>query len=369
MTPTEIHGSRLLRALNRRPVDRTPVWFMRQAGRALPQYRAVREKYSFLDICGFPEICAEVTLQPVTALGVDAAILFADIMTPLIGIGIDLEIVDGVGPVIGRPIRTPADLERLRPLEAEADVPATLEAIRIIRAELGASAAAGHEQGNVPLLGFSGAPFTLAAYLIEGRASRDFALTKRMMYSEPELWHGLMSRLAGIAGTYLSAQIAAGVQAVQVFDSWAGALSPDDYRRYVQPHSARIFTELSSCGVPLIHFGTGTATLLEAMAEAGGTTIGIDWRISLDDAWRRIGSERGIQGNLDPVALLGPVAHMEREATRVLERAAGRPGHIFNLGHGVHPQTPVAMLKRLVDCVHEVSSDVTASTVRDSVSV
>jgi uroporphyrinogen decarboxylase len=338
-----VSHNRLLRALNREPVDCTPVWFMRQAGRVLPEYRAIREKYDLLAICQHPEICAEVTLQPVHHLGVDAAILFADIMTPLIGIGIDLQIVDAVGPVIAKPVRSYADLARLRSLEPETDIPYVLQTIQLVEAEL---------NGTVPLLGFAGAPFTLATYLIEGRSPHDFANTKRMMYAAPKLWDELMTRLADIVTTYLRAQIAAGVQAVQLFDSWVGVLSPDDYRRYVQPYSARVFTGLTDTGVPTIHFGTETATLLAAMCEAGGTTIGIDWRIPLDDAWARIGYERGIQGNLDPMVLLGPVEHMETEARRIIDRAAGRPGHIFNLGHGVHPETPVDMLKQLVEVVH-----------------
>jgi len=337
---------RLLRALRRESVDRTPVWFMRQAGRSLPEYRAVREKYSLLEICRRPELCADVTVQPVRRLGVDAAILFADIMLPLIGAGVELDIVEGVGPVIKRPVRTALDADALRPLEPEG-VDFVVEGIRCALQAL---------DGEVPLLGFSGAPFTLASYLIEGRGSRDFLQTKRLMYAAPDVWHALMQRLAEIVVTYLRLQARAGLHALQVFDSWVGALSPDDYRRYVQPYTQEVFGALESTGLPLIHFGTGTAALLEAMRDAGGSTIGLDWRVSLDSAWKRVGHDHGVQGNLDPVVLLGPWEVVQREAGTILERAAGRPGHIFNLGHGIHPQTPVENLQRLVEYVHAASS-------------
>lgn len=335
---------RLLRALHREPADCTPVWFMRQAGRSLPEYRAIKEKYSLLEICRRPELCAEVTLQPVRRLGVDAAILYADIMLPLIGVGIDLEIVEKVGPVVAHPLRTPADLQALRPLEAEQDIGFLLEGIHCILDELG---------GSLPLIGFAGAPFTLASYLVEGRPSRDFLETKRLMYRAPDLWHDLMQRLAGIVSAYLLAQAGAGVHVLQVFDSWVGALSVDDYCRYVQPHSRAVFDAVAATGLPVIHFGTDTGALLEAMRDAGGSALGVDWRIPLDVAWRRIGYDRSIQGNLDPLVLQGPWEMVRREARAVLRRAAARPGHVFNLGHGIHPETDPEQLQRLVDLVHE----------------
>jgi uroporphyrinogen decarboxylase len=333
---------RLLRALRREPVDRTPIWFMRQAGRSLPEYRAIKERYSLLEICRQPELCAEVTLQPVRRLGVDAAILYADIMHPLVGVGIDLEIVEKVGPVIAQPVRTQADLERLRPLAPD-DVQFVADDIRCVLAEL---------NGEVPLIGFSGAPFTLASYLVEGRPSRDFQLTKRLMYTEPAIWDDLMHRLAGIVVSYCRVQADAGVHVLQIFDSWIGALAVDDYRRYVQPHMRTIFQSLREIGIPTIHFGTNTGGMLEAMRDAGGDTLGADWRIPLDVAWRRIGYDRGIQGNLDPVVLQAPWEVVRREADAILARAEGRPGHIFNTGHGLPPQTPPDQLKRLVDYVH-----------------
>jgi uroporphyrinogen decarboxylase len=337
-------ADRLLRALRREPVDRTPVWFMRQAGRSLPEYRAIKEKYSLLEICRRPELCAEVTLQPVRRLGVDAAILYADIMLPLIGVGIDLNLVENVGPVIAHPVRTIADTEALRPLEPEADIGFVLESIRHILSEL---------KGAVPLIGFSGAPFTLASYLVEGKPSRDFLHTKRLMYGAPDVWHALMRRLAGIVSAYLLAQARAGVQALQFFDSWVGALSLDDYCRYVQPYSQGALKVVAETGLPVIHFGTGTAALLEAMRDAGGSVIGLDWRVPLDVAWERIGYNRGVQGNLDPLVLLGPWGVARRETRAILRRAGGRPGHVFNLGHGIHPQTAPEQLERLVELVHE----------------
>ncbi|GAC1508113.1 MAG: uroporphyrinogen decarboxylase [Chloroflexota bacterium] len=319
---------------------------MRQAGRALPEYRAIRERYSLLEICHHPDVCAEVTVQPVRRLGVDAAILYADIMNPLVGIGIDLDIVDKVGPVIAYPIRTHADVASLRALEPE-DVTFVADDIRCTLSVL---------QDSAPLIGFSGAPFTLASYLIEGRASRDFIHTKRMMYCEPELWHDVMRRLSSIVSSYLRVQVDAGVHALQLFDSWIGALSVNDYMRYVQPHVRAIFTSLEDLDVPMIHFGTGTGALLEAMRDAGGTTIGVDWRVPLDLAWQRIGYEWGVQGNLDPIVLQGPREVVEREADDVLKRAHGRPGHVFNVGHGIHPQTPPDQMQRLVEFIHERSA-------------
>jgi uroporphyrinogen decarboxylase len=335
-----------MRALHRQPVDHTPVWFMRQAGRVLPEYRAVRAELSLLDICRRPALCAEVTLQPVHRFGMDAAILFADIMHPLIGAGVDLDIVDGVGPVIRTPVRSQREIDTLRTLNPEADLGFVLDTIRILKAELG---------NRVPLIGFSGAPFTLASYLIEGKASRDFARTKTMMYSAPALWHELMHRLTEMVIVYLRAQWTAGADALQLFDSWVGCLSPSDYERYVRPYSRRVFSELASSGAPMIHFGVNTATLLHAMKDDGAGTIGVDWRIPLDDAWAIIGEDKGIQGNLDPTVLFGSPDVMEREVSDVLRRAGGRPGHIFNLGHGLLPSTPLDGVSRVVDLVRALS--------------
>jgi uroporphyrinogen decarboxylase len=340
----------MLNALARRPVDVTPVWFMRQAGRALPEYREIRAGRTLLDICRDPELCARVTLQPVDTLGVDAAIIFADIMTPLIGIGIEIDIVDGVGPVVRSPLRSTEDIAKVRALEPQNDVPDILNAIAIVRSELNRTG-----RRSVPVLGFAGAPFTLASYLIEGRSSRDFINTKRLMYSEPQIWANLLTALSSLTATYLRAQIASGAAAVQLFDSWAGALSADDYRRYVLPHTARTIELTASAGAPVINFSTGTSGFVEIVAEAGGSTIGIDWRVPLDHAWARIHPDQGIQGNLDPLTLLGLKEVIEREAAVVLDRAAARCGHIFNLGHGVHPETPVSALQSLVEFVHTYS--------------
>ncbi|HEX6508621.1 MAG TPA: uroporphyrinogen decarboxylase [Chloroflexota bacterium] len=337
-------NDRLLRALGCEPVDHTPVWFMRQAGRSLPEYRAIKECYSLLEICRQPELCAEVTLQPVRRLGVDAAILYADIMHPLVGVGIDLEIVENVGPVIAHPIRTLEDTRSLRPLDVRADLPFVLEDIACVLDEL---------RGEVPLIGFSGAPFTLASYLVEGRPSRNFAQTKRLMYGSLEVWDDLMRRLADIVATYLLAQAEAGVHALQLFDSWAGALSLDDYCRYVQPYSRAVIQRVSAAGIPLIHFGTSTGALLEAMRDAGSSAIGVDWRIPLDVAWERVGHYRAVQGNLDPIVLLSPWEIVRRESEAILRRAGGRPGHVFNVGHGLHPQTPPDQLERLVAFIHD----------------
>jgi uroporphyrinogen decarboxylase len=287
-------------------------------------------------------VCTDVTLQPVRRLGVDAAILFADIMHPLIGAGIPLDIVDGVGPVIHAPVRSAADATALRSLEPEADLPYVLETIRMLKRELG---------DRTPLIGFAGAPFTLAAYLIEGRASREFLRTKSMMYSAPDLWHDVMARLTGMVIAFLRAQRQAGADALQLFDSWVGALSRNDYVRYVQPYARRIFAELSPLGAPLIHFGVNTATLLDAMATDGASIIGADWRIPLDRAWAVIGHDKGIQGNLDPAVLLGSETVIEREVNDILDRAASRAGHIFNLGHGLLPETPIAGIERAIATV------------------
>lgn len=337
-----LSSDRLLRALALQPTDARPIWFMRQAGRSLPEYRAIRERYSLLEICRRPDVCAEVTLQPVRRLGVDAAILFADIMLPLLAIGIDLDIVEGVGPVVAQPVRAVSDLDRLRPLEPD-DVAFVADDIHCVLDGLA---------GSVPLIGFSGAPFTLASYLVEGKPSRDFLQTKRLMYRHPDLWDSLMRRLAAIVAAYLRVQADAGVHVLQVFDSWVGSLSRDDYERYVQPYSAMVFAALADLDPPIIHFGTGTGELLDAMRDAGGTCIGVDWRVPLDAAWRRIGYDRAIQGNLDPLVLQGPWEVVQREADAILARTEGRAGHVFNVGHGIHPQTDPDMLQRLVEYVH-----------------
>jgi uroporphyrinogen decarboxylase len=335
---------RLVRAARREIVDRRPVWFMRQAGRSLPEYRKIRESYDLFTICQNPELCAEVTLQPVRRLGVDGAVLFADIMLPVaFGLGVGLKLVDGVGPVVDQPIRSQADIDRLQTRPSREAVPFVLETIKLLRRQLDPS---------VAVIGFSGAPFTLAGYLIEGKPSREFLVTKAMMYGEPALWDALMTRLSGLVLEYLQAQVEAGAQIVQVFDSWVGCLSPADYRRYVLPYMAGIFRGLQRGGAPSIHFATGTAGILSLLREAGGDVIGVDWRVDLGEAWRVIGYDRGIQGNLDPALLLGPWPVIEDGARRVIEAAGGRPGHIFNLGHGVLPDSPVEHLRRLVEFVH-----------------
>jgi uroporphyrinogen decarboxylase len=331
----------LVRALRREPVERTPAWFMRQAGRSLPEYRALRERRSFFEIANTPELCAEVTLQPVRRHGVDAAVLFADIVTPILGMGLEIELVEGVGPVLAAPIGTAADVDRLSlPDPAEAYAP-VLEAIGIVRRELGADQA---------LVGFCGGPFTVAGYLVEGRPSRDFVRVKELMYREPTVWHALMGRLADGFADYVAAQATAGADVIQLFDSWVGVLAVSDYDEFVAPYSARI---LAAAGVPTIHFGTGTTHLLAAMAAAGGDAIGLDWRVPLDQGWLAVGSDRAVQGNLDPAALLAPWPRIEAAAGDVLRRAGGRRGHVFNLGHGVLPETDADDLTRLVELVHE----------------
>jgi uroporphyrinogen decarboxylase len=307
----------------------------------------MRERWSLIEICRAPELCAEVTLQPMRRMPLDAAVMFADIMLPLVGVGIDLELVDNVGPVIRRPIRDAAGVAALRAIEPGDDVPFVLDTIGIVKRELGAERA---------LIGFSGAPFTLASYLIEGRPSREFALTKTLMYGEPALWHELMERLTAIMIAYLRAQVTAGIDALQLFDSWVGALSPQDYAEYVEPYSRRIFADLAPAGVPMIHFGTNTAGLLDQMKDDGATVIAVDWRVPIDEAWTRVGSQLGMQGNLDPAALLAPRPVMEAKALDVLRRVGGRPGHIFNLGHGLLPSTPLDNVIRLVDFVQEASA-------------
>jgi uroporphyrinogen decarboxylase len=331
----------LVRAARREHVERTPVWFMRQAGRSLPEYRAIRERHGFFEVAGAPELCAEVTLQPVLRHGVDAAVMFADIMSPVIGMGVALDLVEGVGPVLERRIESASDVERLRVVEPEEWAAPILEAVRIVRAELSRDRA---------VIGFCGGPFTVAGYLVEGRPSRDFVRTKTLMYREPALWHALLERLTAQFERYVQAKVQAGADVIQLFDSWIGALSPSDYSEFVAPYSARI---LAAVDVPTIHFGTGTTpALLELLARAGGTVVGLDWRLPLDVGWAAVGEDRGVQGNLDPAVLLGPWERIEAGAVDVLARAGGRPGHIFNLGHGILPETDPAALTRLVELVH-----------------
>jgi uroporphyrinogen decarboxylase len=336
-----VNDSPFVRACRGLDVPHTPVWFMRQAGRSLPEYRKIREGIGMLDSCRRPDLVTEITLQPVRRHNVDAAILYSDIVLPLTAAGVDLDIVAGVGPVVAEPIRTAADLRRLRPITA-ADVDYVAEAVRLLVAELGAT----------PLIGFAGAPFTLASYLIEGGPSRTYLKTKAMMYGEPRLWHDLCTRLSGITLAFLRTQIEAGVSAVQLFDSWAGALSEADYRRHVLPHSAAVLTGLADAGVPRIHFGVGTAVLLRAMGEAGADVVGVDWRTPLDRATVQIGPDRSVQGNLDPAILFAPWPVVEEQTRRVLDQGRAAPGHVFNLGHGVLPETDPDVLTRLVDLIH-----------------
>ncbi|AVX19347.1 MULTISPECIES: uroporphyrinogen decarboxylase [Carboxydocella] len=335
-----------LKACRREPVDYTPVWLMRQAGRYMAEYMAIRSKYSFLEMCKIPEIAAEVTLQPVNKLGVDAAILFADILLPLEGMGIQLEFAKNEGPVIHNPVRTRADVDAIRVIEAEEATPYVMEAIRILRRELA---------DKVPLIGFSGAPFTLASYIIEGGGSKNYIECKKMMWQAPEVWHALMDKIAEVILRYLKAQIAAGAQAVQLFDSWVGALSPEDYRQYVLPYSKKVLDGLKDSGVPVIHFANNASSMLELVKEAGGDVIGLDWRINIDDAIRRLGDDVAVQGNLDPMMLFAPPRVIEERVKDILARVGNRPGHIFNLGHGIHKDTPVEHVIALVEAVHKHS--------------
>jgi uroporphyrinogen decarboxylase len=333
----------LVRACRREPVERTPVWFMRQAGRSLPQYREIRKRFGLFEIVRQPELCAEVTLQPVEAHGVDAAVMFTDIMFPVLGMGIDVELVEDVGPVVANPIATAADVERLRATDPEESAPFILEAVRLVREELAPERA---------VIGFCGGPFTVAGYLIEGKPSREFARVKTLMYREPDVWHALMDKLTDQFARYVAGKVRAGADVIQVFDSWVGALTVDDYEEFVAPYSARI---LAAVDVPTIHFGTGTMHLLPAMAEAGGDVIGLDWRVPLDRGWELVGDDRGVQGNLDPAVLLGPWERIEAETGVILNRAGGRPGHVFNLGHGVMPDTDPVVLRRLTEFVQDAT--------------
>jgi uroporphyrinogen decarboxylase len=336
-------NDRFLRACRRQPVDATPVWFMRQAGRYMAEYRALRQRYSLLDLCRTPELATQVTMQPIDRLDVDAAILFSDLLIPLEPLGLPFDFVKGEGPTLESPIRSTGDIDRLRIFEPRESLAYTLEAIRMIRRAL---------DGRVPLIGFAGAPFTLASYAIEGGHSNNFGRTKALMYGEPEAWHRLCDILATVVADYLRAQIEAGAQAVQVFDSWVGALSASDYREFVLPHTRRIFEALEGLDAPTLHFGTGTSAILADMREAGGDVIGLDWRMPLDEGWAIVGADRAVQGNLDPTLLLGPVDRLLSRAADVLRRAAGRPGHIFNLGHGILPETPVERVEILAQFVH-----------------
>jgi uroporphyrinogen decarboxylase len=341
-----LEDAAFLRAARRQPTPYTPVWLMRQAGRYMPSYRALRARYAFLDLCKNPEAAAEVTLQPVEQLGVDAAILFADILLVAEPLGVGLEFARGEGPVIHRPVRTEDDVARLKPVDVESALGFVFDTVRLVRRALA---------GRVPLIGFAGAPFTVASYVVEGGPSRDYVYTKRMMYEAPETWRRLMDVLVDASAAYLNGQIAAGAQALQLFDSWIGVLSRDDYRAFVLPHTRRLIAALTP-GVPVIHFGTGTAALLPLMRDAGGDVIGLDWRVDLDAGWAAVGHDRAVQGNLDPALLLASPARFRDPVKAILARAGGRPGHIFNLGHGVLQHTPVEHVKALVEMVHERSA-------------
>jgi uroporphyrinogen decarboxylase len=339
-----LQNSVFMRACRREPVPYTPIWLMRQAGRYMPEYRAVRSRTSFLELCKNPALAAEVTVTAAERLGVDAAIIFADILLILEPMGVDLEFAQGEGPVIHNPVRQAADVDRLRQLEDVSALDFVNEAIRQTRRAL---------KPDLPLIGFAGAPFTLASYLTEGGGSKNYVHTKRLMYNDRGAWHAMMSLIASSLAKYLNAQVEAGAQAVQLFDSWVGALSPDDYREFVLPHTRAVIQSIKP-GVPVIHFGTGTAALLELMREAGGDVIGFDWRVRLDDAWERVGHDVAVMGNLDPVALFADQKVLLAQAKRILDQADGRAGHIFNLGHGILPETPVENVIALVEMVHEI---------------
>ena len=335
-----------LRACRRQPTDYTPIWLMRQAGRYMKEYRALRKKYSFLEMCKNPELAAQVTLQPVEKFNLDAAIIFSDILIPLEPMGVEFEFAKGEGPVFDHPLREMKDVEKLRIIEPEEELSFLMKAIRIVRKEL---------EGKVPLIGFSGAPFTLASYIIEGGHSKNYILTKGLMYQDRPTWDALMEKISEVLIRYLNAQIRAGVQALQLFDSWVGCLSPRDYEEYVLPYSKKVIDGVDK-NVPLIHFATSSSTLLELMREAGGDVIGVDWRVNIGEAWARLGYDVAIQGNLDPVILLASSDLIEKEVKRILNSVGGRPGHIFNLGHGILPNTPPDHVAALVEMVHQYSS-------------
>ncbi|MBI4480563.1 MAG: uroporphyrinogen decarboxylase [Acidobacteria bacterium] len=335
-----------LRACWRQPVERTPVWFMRQAGRYMKEYRELRARYSLLELCQTPELAAQITLQPIEKLGVDAAIIFADLLLPAQAMGLKLEFAEGEGPVFSNPVRTAEAVRQLREV-SDGELSYVAEAIRIVCREL---------NGKVPLIGFSGAPFTVASYMVEGGSSRNFIRTKQMMYQHPELWRELLQKLVKVLSEFLRSQVVAGAKAVQIFDSWVGCLCPEDYRTYVLPYSRELLANAASTGVPVIHFGTSTATLLELMCQAGGSVIGVDWRIELTDAWQRVGHNVAVQGNLDPVVLLGPQQKIRERVEHILRSVQGQPGHIFNLGHGVLPETPVENIQSVVEMVRQFSA-------------
>lgn len=339
--------SRFLRACRRQPTDMTPIWLMRQAGRYMAEYRKLREKYTILEMIKTPELACEVTLQPINAFNLDAAIIFADILPPLEGMGLELEFIKGEGPIIHNPVRTAEDIENLRVLPPEETLHFTLKAITLARHEL--------DQRGIPLIGFSGAPFTLASYAVEGGSSRNRIAVKNMMMSQPALWHSLMTKLSEVAGHYLLAQARAGAQVLQLFDSWVGDLSPFDYEHYVLPYSRRVLEIGGASGVPMIHFGTNTSGMLDLIQSAGGDVIGVDWRIDLARAWQQLGDNVAIQGNLDPVALFADWEALKVRTRHILDSVKGKPGHIFNVGHGILPETPIENVRRLVDFVHEYS--------------
>ena len=342
-----LRDSTFMRACRREPVPYTPIWLMRQAGRYMQEYREVRARVSFLELCKTPSLAAEVTVTAAERLGVDAAIIFADILLIVEPMGLQLEFNKGEGPVIHNPVRSTADVKRMREVEDVGGLEFVFEAIRETRDAL---------RKDLPLIGFSGAPFTLASYIVEGGASKNYVHTKSLMYNDSGAWHAMMSLISRGLIKYLNAQVEAGAQAVQLFDSWVGALGPDDYREYVLPHTRNVIKGVTT-GVPVIHFGTGTGALLELMREAGGDVIGLDWRVRLDEAWQRIGHDAGVMGNLDPVALFANRNRLLAQAKSILEQAGGRPGHIFNLGHGILPETPVENVIALVDAVHEMSQE------------
>ena len=346
-TPTSdgLLNSRFLKACRGESTDCTPIWLMRQAGRYMSEYRAIRQEHSMLDVIQTPSLAAEVTLQPIEAFDLDAAIIFSDILPPLIGMGLELDFVKGVGPQLSKSINTPADVEALKVPKAIDCMGPTLEAISLVRTEL--------EPRGIPLIGFAGAPFTLACYAIQGGGSKMYEKAKQFMFSHPESWAELMNKLVDVVADYLIQQAANGASALQVFDSWAGILSARDYQRFIQPHNTRLFDAIQSTGVPLINFSTGTATHLDEVSKCGGDVIGVDWRRSLSSAWEAIGSDKSIQGNLDPTALLAPWDELKRQVDLILQDAEGKPGHIFNLGHGILPMTPTESVKRLVEYVHE----------------
>jgi uroporphyrinogen decarboxylase len=335
-----------LRACRRQPTEYTPIWLMRQAGRYMKEYRALRKKYSFLAMCKNPELAAQVTLQPIEKFKLDAAIIFSDILIPLEPMGVEFEFARGEGPVFHHPLRQIEDIEKLRMIEPEEELPFLMKAIQIVRKEL---------EGKIPLIGFSGAPFTLASYIIEGGHSKNYILTKSLMYQDRPAWDALMEKISEVLIRYLNAQVRSGVQALQLFDSWVGCLSPGDYEEYILPYSQKIIKGVGE-KVPLIHFATSSAALLDLMRQAGGDVIGVDWRIDISEAWARLGYDVAIQGNLDPVVLCGPVGLIEKEVKRILDSVAGRPGHIFNLGHGILPNTPPDHVDALVEMVHRYSS-------------